>query len=384
VNSRPLAADSACDRGAQRVDEETPRAAQPPELAALDEKTLRAAQPPELAALDEKTLRAAQRPELAALDDETLRTALARMHVIRKFEEVAEASYMRGLVHGTMHLSIGQEASAVGAVLALRADDYILSTHRGHGHCIAKGADPARMLAELFGKETGYCRGRGGSMHIADIEGGNLGANGIVAGGLPIAVGVGMSIKAQRQDRVCMVFFGDGAANEGAFHEALNMASIWKLPVVFVCENNQYAMSMDVARAMAVANVADRAASYAMPGVAVDGNDLPAVAAAARDAVMRARSGDGPSLVECKTYRLRGHSKSDRNLYRTRDEIDAWRRRDPIARLESELAAQGRFTTAALADIAKAAEATIERALAFAKASPDPDPAELTRDVYAD
>ena len=328
--------------------------------------------------------RTAQRPELAALDDETLRVALARMHVIRRFEEAAEASYMRGLVHGTMHLSIGQEASAVGAVLALAADDYILSTHRGHGHCIAKGADPARMLAEFFGKETGYCRGRGGSMHIADIEGGNLGANGIVAGGLPIAVGVGMSIKAQRQDRVCMVFFGDGAANEGAFHEALNMASIWKLPVVFVCENKKYAMSMDVALAMAVPNVADRACAYAMPGVTVDGNDLPAVAAAARDAVARARRGDGPSLVECKTYRLRGHSKSDRNLYRTRDEIDTWRRRDPIARLESELVAHGRFTLAALGDIAGAAQATIEHALEFAKSSPEPDPAELARDVYAD
>ena len=327
--------------------------------------------------------RGAERPELAALDRETLRTALHRMHVIRKFEEVAEASYMRGLIHGTMHLSIGQEASAVGAVLALRGDDYILSTHRGHGHCIAKGADPARMLAEFFGKENGYCRGRGGSMHIADVEGGNLGANGIVAGGLPIAVGVGMSIKAQKQDRVCMVFFGDGAANEGAFHEALNMASIWKLPVVFVCENNKYGMSMDIAKAMAVPNVADRASAYAMPGVALDGNDLPAVTAATRVAVTRARSGGGPSLIECKTYRLRGHSKSDRNLYRTKEEIEVWRKRDPILRLQGELIAHGRFDAAELADIEKAAQAQIEAALEFAKASPDPDPAELTRDVYA-
>ena len=327
--------------------------------------------------------RAAERPELAALDRETLRTALHRMHVIRKFEEVAEASYTRGLIHGTMHLSIGQEASAVGAVLALRADDYILSTHRGHGHCIAKGADPARMLAEFFGKENGYCRGRGGSMHIADVEGGNLGANGIVAGGLPIAVGVGMSIKAQKQDRVCMVFFGDGAANEGAFHEALNMASIWKLPVVFVCENNKYGMSMDIAKAMAVPNVADRASAYAMPGVALDGNDLPAVTAATRVAVTRARSGGGPSLIECKTYRLRGHSKSDRNLYRTKEEIEAWRKRDPILRLQGELIAHGRFDAAELADFEKAAQVQIEAALEFAKASPDPDPAELTRDVYA-
>jgi len=326
---------------------------------------------------------APERPELRALDTATLRAALTRMHLIRKFEETAEASYMRGLIHGTMHLSIGQEASAVGSILPLRRDDYILSTHRGHGHCLAKGADPALMLAEFFGKENGYCHGRGGSMHIADVEGGNLGANGIVGGGLPIAVGVGMSIKMQRLDRVCMVFFGDGAANEGAFHEALNMASIWKLPVVFVCENNKYGMSMDIALAMAVPNVADRASAYAMPGVAVDGNDLPAVAAAAGQAIARARAGDGPSLLECKTYRWRGHSKSDRNLYRTKEEIDAWRKRDPIRLLETELVAQGRLEAAEVAAIEKAAARQIEDALEFAKASPDPDPLQLTRDVYA-
>ncbi|MEO5701963.1 MAG: thiamine pyrophosphate-dependent dehydrogenase E1 component subunit alpha [Casimicrobiaceae bacterium] len=326
---------------------------------------------------------AAERPELAAIDDGTLRSALSKMHLIRKFEETAEASYMRGLIHGTMHLSIGQEASAVGSILPLQREDYILSTHRGHGHCLAKDADPALMLAEFFGKENGYCRGRGGSMHIADIEGGNLGANGIVAGGLPIAVGVGMSIKAQKQARVCMVFFGDGAANEGAFHESLNMASIWKLPIIFVCENNKYGMSMDIALAMAVPNVADRAGAYAMPGVVVDGNDLPAVAAVAAEAVARARAGDGPTLIECKTYRLRGHSKSDRNLYRTKDEIDAWKQRDPIRRLELELVAQGRFDAVEIAAIEKAASRQIEMALEFAKASPDPDPADLTRDVYA-
>jgi pyruvate dehydrogenase E1 component alpha subunit len=328
--------------------------------------------------------RTGERSELAALGSDALRTALSRMHLIRKFEEAAEASYARGLIHGTMHLSIGQEASAVGATLPLSREDYILSTHRGHGHCIAKGADPARMFAEFFGKENGYCRGRGGSMHIADIEGGNLGANGIVAGGLPIAIGVGMSIKAQKQDRVCMVFFGDGAANEGAFHEALNMASIWKLPIVFVCENNKYGMSMDVSRAMAVPNVADRAAAYAMPGITVDGNDLPAVVAAAGPAIERARRGDGPTLVECKTYRLRGHSKSDRNLYRTKEEIEAWRDNDAIRRLERELVAHGRFAEAELTGIERAAQKTIEDALEFAKSSPDPDPAQLTRDVYAD
>jgi len=330
------------------------------------------------------TARASQRQPLAALSDDALRVALSRMHLIRKFEEAAEASYMRGLIHGTMHLSIGQEASAVGATYELRRDDYILSTHRGHGHCIAKGADPALMFAEFFGKENGYCHGRGGSMHIADVEGGNLGANGIVAGGLPIAVGVGMSIKAQKQDRVCMVFFGDGAANEGAFHESLNMASIWRLPIVFVCENNKYGMSMDIARAMAVPNVADRAAAYAMPGIAVDGNDLPAVVAAAAPAIDLARRGGGPSLLECKTYRLRGHSKSDRNLYRTKEEIEAWRDKDAIRRLERELVAHGRFAEADLLALEAAAQKTIDEALEFAKASPDPDPAELARDVYAD
>ena len=324
-----------------------------------------------------------QRAELAALDDDDLSLALRRMRLIRRFEEEAEASYMRGLVHGTMHLSIGQEASAVGAAFHLRREDYVLSTHRGHGHCIAKGADVSRMFAEFFGKETGYCRGRGGSMHIADVEGGNLGANGIVGGGLPIAVGVGMSIRMQKLDRVCVVYFGDGAANEGAFHESLNMASIWKLPILFVCENNKYGMSMDSARAMAVPNVADRAPGYAMPGVIVDGNDMPAVAAAARAAIDRAKNGAGPSLIECKTYRIRGHSRSDRNLYRAKEEIEPWKERDPIAAFESELMAHDLLSLAAMNAIADDVEREIAEAIAFAQASPDPDPKELTRDVYA-
>ena len=331
----------------------------------------------------EPPMRPNQRAELAALDDATLAECLRKMHLIRKFEEAAEASYMRGLIHGTMHLSIGQEASAVGAVEPLAREDYILSTHRGHGHCIAKGADPKLMLAEFFGKETGYCKGRGGSMHIADIDSGNLGANGIVGGGLPIAVGVGMSIRAQKLDRVCMVFFGDGACNEGAFHESLNMASIWKLPVVFVCENNKYGMSMDISKSMAVANVADRASAYAMPGVIVDGNDMPAVAAASRAAVLRAKSGLGPGLIECQTYRTRGHSKSDRNLYRSKEEIELWRARDPIRRLENEVAALGRFTADSLLRIEQAAQLEIGAGIEFARACPDPDVSALTRDVYA-
>jgi len=327
--------------------------------------------------------RPAQRAELAALADDALARAYRTMVLIRRFEEKAEESYTRGLIHGTMHLSIGQEASAVGACLPLRPDDYITSTHRGHGHSLAKGADPALMFAEFFGKESGYCRGRGGSMHIADVDGGNLGANGIVGGGLPIAVGAGLSIKMRKTEQVCVAFFGDGASNEGAFHESLNLAAIWTLPVVFVCENNQYGMSMDIRRAMPLEHVADRASAYAMPGHAIDGNDLPLVHATIAAAVDRARAGGGPSLVECKTYRIRGHSKSDRNLYRTKEEIEDWRRRCPILRLRAEVLAAGRLSAAAFDALDREAEAEIAAALAFAQAAPDPDPAQLGEDVYA-
>ena len=236
-----------------------------------------------------EALRPNQRPELANLSDDTILESYRAMKLIRRFEERAEESYMRGFIHGTMHLSIGQEASAVGVVGALRASDTLTSTHRGHGHSIAKGADPALMFAEFFGKQTGYCGGRGGSMHIADVESGNLGANGIVGGGLPIAVGAALSAKMRKSDQVCVCFFGDGASNEGAFHEALNMASIWRLPVVFVCENNKYGMSMDIARSSAVPDIAQRAVSYAMPGISVDGNDVAAVRAVAETAIARAR-----------------------------------------------------------------------------------------------
>jgi acetoin:2,6-dichlorophenolindophenol oxidoreductase subunit alpha len=317
------------------------------------------------------------------LSPEQLREALRQMERIRAFEEMAEQLYMRGLVHGTMHLSIGQEASAVGAVMALEPADYILSTHRGHGHCIAKGADLGRMMAEFMGRETGYCRGRGGSMHIADVEGGNLGANGIVAGGLPIAVGVGLSMQLQGRPQLCLTFFGDGAANEGAFHEALNVAAIWKLPVIFFCENNVYAMSMAVRDAFPTERISQRAAAYDIPGVTVDGNDLQAVYAAASEAVARARSGAGPSLIEAQTYRWRGHSKSDRNLYRTQDEIAEWRGRDPIARLRAGLLADGTLSQAEAELISAGVRDEIAAAVAFAEASPEPDPAALEDEVYA-
>ncbi len=316
---------------------------------------------------------------------EKLLDALYKMHLIRKFEEGAEESYMRGLIHGTMHLSIGQEASAMGICMPLSIDDQITSTHRGHGHCIAKGADVKRMFAEFFGKTTGYCAGRGGSMHIADVTTGNLGANGIVGGGLPIAVGAALTAKQLKNGKVAVCFFGDGANNEGAFHEALNMASVWKLPVVFVCENNKYGMSTSIERSTAVANIADRAAAYSMPGITIDGNILSDVAEASHHAVERARRGEGPTLLECKTYRYRGHSKSDRNRYRTKDEIDDWMtNRDPIDLYEAQLLEFGIATSQDVETIRKAVTDEIAAAIEFAKASPAPDIADLADYVYTE
>lgn len=316
---------------------------------------------------------------------EQLREVLRKMYLIRRFEEGAEDSYTRGLIHGTMHLSIGQEASALGICMPLTADDQITSTHRGHGHCIAKGAKVDRMFAEFFGKTTGYCKGRGGSMHIADVSAGNLGANGIVAGGIPIAVGAALSAKMQKNGKVVICFFGDGANNEGAFHESLNMASIWKLPVVFVCENNGYGMSTSTARSTAVENIAERAAAYSMPGVIVNGNDFSAVAEAATEAIERARRGEGPSLIESKTYRHRGHSKSDRNRYRTKEEIEEWKAlRDPINLFEAELKQFGVMDEAGIAAVREAVEAEIAAGIAFAKDSPMPSTADVLNFVYTE
>ncbi len=308
---------------------------------------------------------------------------LRKMYLIRAFEEKAEQLYAMGKIHGTMHLSIGEEASAVGSVAALEPEDYILSTHRGHGHSIAKGADVRKMMAEFLGKETGYCRGRGGSMHIADVESGNLGANGVVAGGIPISIGVGISIKRQRLQRVVLTFFGDGAVAEGAFHEAMNMASIWKLPVVFVCENNQYAMSLPVKKAFATGQIADKAAPYGVPGIRVDGNDVMAVYKAVKEAVDRARRGEGPTLIENVTYRWRGHSKSDANRYRTREEIEKWKKKCPIKRYRKYLIDAGVLTEEEAERIEKEAYAAIEEAVVFAENSPEPSVDELEEGVYA-
>lgn len=321
---------------------------------------------------------------IANYSREQLTGALRRMFLIRKFEEGAEDSYMRGLIHGTMHLSIGQEASAVGSCMPLRPDDQITSTHRGHGHCIAKDADISKMFAEFFGKETGYCKGRGGSMHIADVDKGNLGANGIVGGGIPIAVGAALTAKTLKTGRIVICFFGDGANNEGAFHEALNMASVWALPVVFVCENNKYGMSTSTERSTAVENIADRAIAYSMPGKTVDGNDFSAVCEAVNEAVERARAGQGPSLVENVTYRWRGHSKSDRNRYRTKEEIADWMARDPIKRYAAVLEEHGIMTAGDIEALEADVDREIEAAIDYAKSCPDPSPLEVTRDVYTD
>lgn len=317
-------------------------------------------------------------------DAAALKEALRKMFLIRKFEEGAEDSYTRGLIHGTMHLSIGQEASAVGSCMALNDADKITSTHRGHGHCVAKGADLGRMFAEFFGKEDGYCRGRGGSMHIADVEKGNLGANGIVGGGLPIAVGAALSAKRLGTGAVTVCFFGDGANNEGAFHEALNMAAVWKLPVVFVCENNRYGMSTSTERSTAVKHIAERASGYNMPGVTVDGNDFSAVTEAVDTAVARARAGDGPSLVENLTYRWRGHSKSDRNRYRTKEEIADWMTRDPIKQMSDLLVSHKVMSADEVTAIEAETEQTIADAITFANNSPSPAVADATRFVYTE
>jgi pyruvate dehydrogenase E1 component alpha subunit len=311
------------------------------------------------------------------------RRMLELMNTVRAFEEKAEELYTLGKIHGTMHLSIGMEASAVGSILALEPADLVLSTHRGHGHCIAKGADLKLMMAEFMGKECGYCRGRGGSMHIADVAGGNLGANGVVAGGIPLAAGVGLGLKLQKRTEIIMNFFGDGATNEGAFHEALNMAAIYHLPAVFVCENNQYGMSFPVQKAVAIAQLSQRAAAYGMPGVTVDGNDLLAVYRVARAAVTRAHQGGGPTLIEAVTYRWRGHSKSDANRYRTKDEIDSWKAKDPIQRFGAFLVETGMLTEPEVEAVRVGMYAAIDAAVAFADGCAEPDLASIEEGVYA-
>ena len=319
-----------------------------------------------------------------ATDADMATKVIGTMWRIRLFEEAVDELFARGLMHGTMHLSIGQEASATGVCLAMREGDHLTSTHRGHGHCIGAGADLNRMMAELLAKETGYCRGRGGSMHIADVSTGNLGANGIVGGGIPIAAGAALGLQLQgKTDAVVVSFFGDGASNEGAFHEGLNLAAVWDLPVVFVCENNKYGMSMSTELSTRIANLAERAAGYGMAGVSVDGNDVQAVYEAATEAFDRARSGGGPTLIESVTYRWKGHSKSDKNLYRTREEIAEWKEKDPIAAFLAKVTEAGTLTENQLNAIAQEAKDAIRESVRTGNAAPPSRADELLSAVYA-
>ena len=309
---------------------------------------------------------------------------LRSMWTIRRFEEGLEELFSRGLLHGTMHLSIGQEAVAEGVCSALADGDMITSTHRGHGHTLAHGADPELMLAELMMKDTGYCRGRGGSMHIADVANGNLGANGIVAGSMTIATGAALTQVMRKTNKVVACFFGDGAANEGSFHEAINLAAVWDLPVLFVCENNQYGMSMSQDKSTAGGSVAGRASAYGIPGVEVDGNDVLKVHDAAAELAERARGGAGPAILEAVTYRYRGHSKSDRNLYRTQEEIEEWRSsKDPLARYEGWLKESATLSEEAMDAARQQAKEAIRQAVQGAFSAPDARVEDLEGAAYA-
>lgn len=309
-------------------------------------------------------------------------TLYLQMAQTRCFEEMAARLFSQGKVHGTAHFCIGEEASGIGVTAALQPQDLIYATHRGHGQSIGKGMDIRRMMAEFLGKATGVCKGKGGCMHIADLSAGNLGANGIVGAQLPIAVGAALSTRLQKLDRVVICFFGDGASNEGTFHEALNLASIWRLPVVFLCVNNQYGMSMHVGDHVNVADLSVRATSYGIPGWSVDGNDVIAVWRETRKARELART-QGPCLLVANTYRIMGHSKSDNNAYRDKAVIEQWKARCPIQRHRLWLLEQKLATEAELDGLAARAEADIQEALAFAEASPDPELSALLEDVYA-
>ncbi len=306
-----------------------------------------------------------------------------KMLEIRLFEEKVFDLYGQNLVPGTIHLYAGEEAVAVGVCSNLNVDDYITSTHRGHGHCIAKGADLRRTMAEILGKKTGYCKGKGGSMHIADFAVGMLGATAVVGAGLPIAVGAGLSAKLRKTSQVVACFFGEGASNQGTFHESINMASVWALPVVFVCENNLYAMGTRQSRTMSIQNVADRAAAYGIPGVIVDGNDVLVVYEAARTAVERARAGKGPTLIECKTYRHKGHSRVDSGKYRPKEEVEEWLGKDPLKRFRQAMLGNGILTQTELEHVEKEVADEVTDAVKFALDSPYPEGKEALENVYA-
>ncbi|MBX5489913.1 MAG: thiamine pyrophosphate-dependent dehydrogenase E1 component subunit alpha [Chloroflexi bacterium] len=319
----------------------------------------------------------------AQLTPERLREAYRLMLAIRRFDERALELYRAGEMRGTTHPYIGMEAVAVGVISALEPHDYVSSTHRGHGHTIAKGGDMRRMMAELLGRATGYCGGKGGSMHIADMERGMLGANGIVGGGMGLATGAALTAKLRGSGQVAICFFGDGALNQGILHEVSNLAAIWKLPVVYVCENNQYAMSARADWSVAGGDPAGRARAYGIPGVTVDGMDFFAVYDAASALVTRARRGDGPAYLVCDTYRYHGHHAGDPLNYRQRAEVEEWRRHDPIERMKRALGERGVLTDEAAAALDREVQAAVEDAVAFAKSSPEPSVDQLMTDIYA-
>lgn len=316
----------------------------------------------------------------ASLD---VREALRLMLTIRLFDEQALTLYRAGDVRGSTHPYIGMEAVGVGVMLALQPNDYVTSTHRGHGHTIAKGGDPKRMMAELLGRATGYSGGKGGSMHIADMDRHMLGANGIVGGGMGLATGAALTARLQNTGAIAVCFFGDGALEQGVLHETTNLAAIWKLPVLYVCENNQYAMSTRSDWSVAGGDPAARAASYGIPGVTVDGMDLFAVHAAASELVERARRGDGPAYLVCTTYRYHGHHAGDPLNYRDREEVERWRQQDPIERVKRAAVERGVATTAEIADLEQRVEAEIQDAIEFARNSPEPTVDQLMTDIYA-
>ena len=319
-----------------------------------------------------------------AADDKPLMDMFRSMLRIRRFEEQVWAVYTAGLMDGVAHLYIGEEAVAVGVCSALATDDYITSTHRGHGHLVAKGGKLDQMMAEVMGKATGYCRGKGGSMHIADMSLGILGANGIVGGGFGIATGAGLSIKFQKSKQVSICFFGDGAANQGIFFEVMNYAAIWTLPVVYICENNHYGEYTPVERVTAGQCIADRAKPFGIPATVVDGNDVLAVHEATIEAVERARSGQGPSLIECDTYRHPGHHVGDPGtFYRAKEEIEEWKNKDPIERLKQSLIEQDKATEAELNAVEQDVDRELAEAVESAKAAPYPDVEEVREHVYA-
>ena len=315
---------------------------------------------------------------------ELLAEMFRRMILVREFELRAIEERHGGLIPGFIHSCVGQEATAVGACLALRPDDVITSTHRGHGHLIGKGGDPKYMMAELAARSPGYCLGRGGSLHMADFNLGILGANGIVGGGIPIAVGAALAFAMRKENRLALAFFGDGATNEGSFHEAANQAGVWELPVIFFCENNLYGEGTALERCTPIADLVERASGYGIHDVLVDGNDVLAVFEAVREAADRARSGCGATFIEAKTYRWRGHYEGDPQVYRPAEEIEAWKQRDPIASFRNRLLQSGLFQDGDLDELHSQVIARLNEAVAFAAAAPKPAPEDALAGVYAD